>query len=354
MSKLSVTSLPLELKRRIASFLSSGDAISLSQTCKSLHSSLALSSLSPSRLVLPELNEIGHWRTGNDVLRSIRLPVLQRRVHSLTLSFWWRDQGQGHRKGQVWIAGRPTSQPIQPDQIFQGGQAVCESPLATHTLEQQKMTFVPIEGQVYHLFYRVGDGGGHQLRIENGILHTIIFDDEERHIARNYRLLRQVGVIGPEMAGNNHASNFYPAMLMQVGKSIRRQLAAKEQPDHGLVSFLEGFSIPVNEDSLLAMEEIVQADVEERNLARRERQDAEAAENNNNNNPAVPAFPRVPWNNRIRLQEGIEPGNELQLILDAGNEDRNIMDAIQRRAAGLQEELDQAMGGVEGALRDLQ
>jgi hypothetical protein len=350
MANLSITSLPLELKRRIASFLSSGDAISLSRTCRSLHSSLAISSLSPSRVVLPELIEYGHWQTGDDVIRSIRLPVLQRRVHSLTLSFWWRDQGQGNRKCQVWIAGRPTSQPIQPDHPFQGGKVVCESPLAAHILEQHKMTFVPIEGQVYHLFYRVGSGGGHQLRIENGMLHTIIFDDEERHIARNYRLLRQVGVIGPEMS-DNHASNFYPSMLVQVSKSIRRQLAAKEEPDHGLVSFLEGFSIPVNEDSLLAIEEIVQADVEERDLARREREDT--AENN----PPVPTVPRLPgaaWGDLLEWQHVFQAGNGLQQVVGVGNEDRHIIDAMQRNAEGLEERLDQAEADAEDVQRDLQ
>jgi hypothetical protein len=323
MTKPRITSLPLELKRRIASFLSSGDAISLSRTCRSLHSSLALSSLSPSRIVLPELVEYGHWQTGDDVIRSIRLPVLQRRVHSLTLSFWWRDQGQGHRKGQVWIAGRPTSQPIQPDHSFQGGKVVCESPLAAHILEQHKMTFVPIEGQVYHFFYRVGGGGGHQLRIENGMLHTIIFDDEERHIARN----------------------FYPSMLMQVSKSIRRQLAAKEEPDHGLVSFLEGFSILVNEDSLLAIEEIVQADVEERDLARREREHAAEI------NPVVP--PRVPPG-AIDLLPFLFAENRLQQAVGGvGNEDRHIIDAMERDAEGPEERVDQAEADAEGFLPDL-
>jgi hypothetical protein len=269
---------------------------------------------------------------------------LQRRVHSLTLSFWWRDQGQGNRKGQVWIAGRPTSQPIQTDHPFQGGKVVCESPLAAHILEQLKMTFVPIEGQVYHLFYRVGGGGGHQLRIENGILHTIIFDDEERHIARNYRLLRQVGVIGPEMS-DNHASNFYPSMLMQVSKSIRRQLAAKEEPDHGLVSFLEGFSILVNEDSLLAIEEIVQADVEERDLARREREHAAEI------NPVVP--PRVPPG-AIDLLPFLFAENRLQQdVGGVGNEDRHIIDAMERDAEGPEERVDQAEADAEGFLPDL-
>jgi hypothetical protein len=269
MADLAIKSLPLELKRRIASHLSSGDAIALSQTCKSLHSSLALSSLSPPRTVLPILNALGHWRTGDDVLRSIRLPVLQRRVHSLTLSFFWRDQGHGNRKSQVWIAGRPTSDPIDTEHPFQGGQIVCESPLAPHTLEQYKMTFVPTEGFVYRLWYKIGSGGGHQLHIENGVLHTTIFDDEERYIARNYRILRQVGALGPDSSSNNN-NHFYPGLLMRVSKSLRQQLALGAPPDSGLASYLEEFAIPINEESLLAVEEILQADIEERDLARQE------------------------------------------------------------------------------------
>jgi hypothetical protein len=222
--------------------------------------------------------------------------------------------------------------------------------LAAHILEQHKMTFVPIEGQVYHLFYRVGGGGEHQLRIENGMLHTIIFDDEERHIARNYRLLRQVGVIGPEMS-DNHASNFYPSMLVQVSKSIRRQLAAKEEPDHGLVSFLEGFSIPVNEDSLLAIEEIVQADVEERDLARREREDTAET------NPTVPpdGVPRLaPGAFRHWAHAFGGANGPPRLVGGVGNEDRHIIDAMERDAEALGERLDQAEVDAEGVLRDLQ
>lgn len=272
MSNLSVKTLPLELKRRIASFLSAGDAILLSQTCKALHSSLVLSSLSPPRLVLPLLEEVGHWRTGDDILRSIRIPVLQRRVHSLTLSFDWRGQRRGESKGKVWIAGRSTSLPIDPEHPYQGGTVVCESPLAPHTLQHFKMTFVPTEGLVYHLFYRIGGSGGHQLRIENGMLTTVIFDDEERNIASNYQRLTQVGVIGPDVS-DNHVGTFYPGLLMRVSKALRQQLAAGQAPDPAIASYFEDFDIPVNEDSLLAVQEIVQADIEERKLARLEEQE---------------------------------------------------------------------------------
>jgi hypothetical protein len=61
---------------------------------------------------------------------------------------------------------------------------------------------------------------------------------------------------------------------MGVSKSIRRQLAAGEQPSPELVLPMTNYSIDINEASLFSIEEIVQADIDERNLVQ------ESAKNN--------------------------------------------------------------------------
>lgn len=216
----------------------------------------------------------GNIETGDKEAKSVRLPILHRRIHSLTLCIRWRDQGFGNRKGQVWIVGRPTNVPFDEDVSFHGGTVVCESPLAEHTMQNYRMTFVPQQGHVYHLFYRIGSGGGHALQMERGILYTSIFDDPQHHTATNYRILRELGAIGPEATA---ACGFYSQMLLSVAKSLRSQLATGNEPDCALVSMLRQNSIPVNPESMLAIEGIVRIDTEERALACADREEIDAA-----------------------------------------------------------------------------
>jgi hypothetical protein len=254
--------------QRIASFLHPLNAIDFSRTCRAVHDSLALASLNPALPLIAEKKLlIGGDSTGDQEVPWIRLPVpLHRRVHSATLSLQWRDQGWGHRKGQLRIVGRRRTQHIDRNDPFHGGKIVSESPLAEHQLTNCKLTFVPKEDHVYNVFYRVGGGGGHKLHLESVTLFSMILNDPNRYFSRNYRVLRELGTIGPAINGH-----FHHDVLMGVAKSFRRQLAAGERPDPGLALIMANYGIEVNEASLLSVEEIVQADIDERNLVRRER-----------------------------------------------------------------------------------
>jgi hypothetical protein len=126
-----------------------------------------------------------------------------------------------------------------------------------------------MEGHVYYVFYRVGGGGGHRLHMESATLFSMIFHDPNRYVARYYRILRELGAIGPEMSDNNGL--LHQDELVGVSKSLRLQLAAGERPDPGLALMMTKYSIEVNEASMLSIEEIVQADIDDRNLERRER-----------------------------------------------------------------------------------
>jgi hypothetical protein len=187
------------------------------------------------------------------------------------LTFRWRDQGRGNRKGRVWVVGRHRHAPIVPDQRFQGGRIVCESPVAPHDTEDCKMTFLTsaMEGELYQLWYRVGGGGGHQLMLLEGRLHTVIFDDEQGNVSRNYEILKNSGVIGvhPELIPPTPAPTFYPQLLLRVSQSLRSQLANQQDStiplDDSLAAFFRMFMIPVTEGSLLALEEIIQCNLDE-------------------------------------------------------------------------------------------
>jgi hypothetical protein len=279
MMSFSITNFPPELMQRTASFLHPRGAIDFSQTCRAVHDSLALASLNPPLPLIVQTKILdGAYATGDKDVPFMRLPIpLHRRVHSVTLSLQWRDQGWGNRKGQIRIVGRRTTQPVDLNHPFHGGKIVSTSPIAEHDVTNCKLTFVPKEGHVYHVFYRAGGGGGHQLHLESVTLFSMILDDPNRCVSRNYRLLRERGAIGPEMSGSRLRTfdgHFCQDALLGVSKSIRRQLAAGERPSPELVLLMTNYSIDINEASLFSIEEIVQADIDERNLVQ------ESAKNN--------------------------------------------------------------------------
>ena len=282
-SHFPILDLPTELKRRTASFLSPYNAVNLSRTCQSLNKALALSSLEPPPQTFISRIVCGHITKGDDPIQFVRLPALYPRmhlVHSLTLILQWRDLGRGNRKGQLLIVGRHKDQPVDKEDQFCSGRVLCESPLADHTLQECRLTFVPREFHLYHLWYKCSGGGhaggGHALQLDNGVLHTMIYDDANHHTANNYRLLRELDLLVSEsmhLATEDRKNQFFPKMLCQVVKSVRRQLASKSKPDHDLVSLLEEYAIPVSEESLLAVEDIVQADRKERSMMIQDRED---------------------------------------------------------------------------------
>ena len=279
--------LPLELKRRVASFLESHDAVKMARSCRNLYLALSLARLEPVRPLFTSFRRSGDVGTGDNWFRAFRLPVLNRRVHSMRIEFFWRDQGWGDRRTECRIVGYPSSLSVAetpsqfaPGSEFRGGRVVASSPdFAQHNEERLTLTFSPIENELYHFWYRVGGGGEHAMVLRDGTLQTVIFDDEFRNFTRNYRVLFEEGVLCREVnADYEHrvadTSLFFPRMLISVSRALRRQLqgdagreADRRQEDE-LEAFLAEYSIPLSLGSLVALEEIVLADIEER-FARR-------------------------------------------------------------------------------------
>lgn len=278
-----ILNLPAELKRRTASFLSPQDALRLSESCKNLHSSLSLRLLRDSHTLFTRRTIDGAYYTGDREHPFAWIPRLSRRVHSISITFRWRDQGWGNRKGRVWIIGRPSDgRPAANDKRFHGGRIVCESPLAPHDVSAQKLSFLTLEGEIYQMWYRAGAGGGHQLMLLDGRLQTVIFDDQEGNISRNYGILRTFGAVARDEDSRNNTSNnnrnapqssFYSQLLLHSSRSLRAQIDrqrrenASQLLDDTMVSFFHSYGIEVTEASLLAVEEIVQADLDTQALA---------------------------------------------------------------------------------------
>jgi hypothetical protein len=188
----------------------------------------------------------------------------------------------------MYIVGRSRQVPADPSLPFQGGRIVCVSSLAPHQEEACKLTFstCSMEGETYQMWYRVGGGGGHQLLLSDGRIHTVLFDDEAGNFSRNYTILKEVGAIAaqPEAELPRTHSSFYPQLLLRVSMTIRLELALRakrnkrkcrksdqEEEDsvvsglenNPLVAFFQMYRIEVTEDSLAAVEEIIQCEAEE-------------------------------------------------------------------------------------------
>ena len=94
-------------------------------------------------------------------------PVMNQRVRSVTMSFQWKDQGYGNRKGMLWI------------ELLRGSEVIATSKddfdiLAPHQEETREIVIKdhPVvdkvrKGDVLQFMRNVGGGGGHSLTVED-------------------------------------------------------------------------------------------------------------------------------------------------------------------------------------------
>jgi hypothetical protein len=321
--------LPLELRSRMVSFLSSNDAVRFSQNFPG--HGVQVCGLRPIRCLFRHAIWHGDEETGDLPVRSsYRIPVMAGFTHSVNLSLWWKDQGWGNRKGHIYIVASPKERFISSEQQreassvtattttappaddhFQGGRLVWQTTeLAPHEWEQIELSFSPHDSEVYHIWYSAGSGGGHELYLRDGRLSTFIFDDAQHNRGRHYERLHDLGIVGATMqesltmppifralrvnedphqigiaahAGMRLTSTFYPKLLLRVCASLLRQLQAAEKDwcscdsngyetahsetnlDPDLVEFMKEYDIPVTKASLRAVQDIISANMEECN-----------------------------------------------------------------------------------------
>lgn len=164
-----------DIKKRITDFLSPWDAISLSKTCRTIHSDLDLRILiddySYSRSLKKEHNfRPMDYHEGERERIWFRLfpIVLTNPIHTMKFSFSAKDQGWGNRKGRIFIRQDKNENNYQ-------GDIVAEAPLIAHEEKEMYLEFRPEQGQKYTMCYVIGGGGGHELYIRDPKIQTLFY-----------------------------------------------------------------------------------------------------------------------------------------------------------------------------------
>jgi hypothetical protein len=265
MITINLQGLPSDLKKQAVSFLSTKDAHSLNQTSRALHADLCLSTLSPAfQICSSDTQRVlrGDVLTGDHPQRGAKIPIFfGSSVHSVILTCQWRDQGWGNRKGELFVLGFPDNKNHDPNNFsFSGGRLVCRSQIAPHLEEHLKFSFNPRRNEIYYIWFKIGGGGGHELRLRNLRVHTTVFDDRDRALAKTFQALSNMGALSPlteqpQIPGFN---NQLQLLLLAVIASLKSTISRNEVPDLILSQFLASNDIEVNEATLAALEELVQ------------------------------------------------------------------------------------------------
>lgn len=321
-------SLPTELKRRTAYFLATRDVIHLGQTCQSVQHALVLRQLQPSRqlinvpIIAPD-NNLAPDDEGT--LRRVvpRIPIWNRRVHSVRLTMQYQSTARalqaaaGAAGGGQQLDLLPIYNPScyvyvtahaaaaadaatvrlscnETEHRSALGRVVASLPAfrGTPGITTWSTQWAPLEGEIYYIWYAPAI-----VRIVSMELQTRILDDFDSVVSRQYTKLARLGVLchhtpdattnGASNAThtttlatsstttdhrhNNNTNNhhlasaptlfFYPQLLLHVAQSLRTTATA----GYALVQFWQqqaGLSLEPRD--LAALEEILQADLEER------------------------------------------------------------------------------------------
>jgi hypothetical protein len=306
-----ILELPDDIKNRIAQFLNSNDALGLAQSCKDLEESLSLSSL------LIGFSDCvpwsgGSYATGPRHFRRIPL-FFPKRLHSVDVSLLWNVRGGGpSQESRIYVvASRQDGQPYIPASIescgtveeslpsekeegdaFYGDRLVFRSIVARHTGEQMlRFSFQPKPDEIYRLCYmakcRTDDSW---LEIRNFRIRLLVQNDKGHHLQKIFSSLQNLADFCHPLRGSCFCNKsvsciltvppFFLFLLHDVADLLSVELlesrlnkdyadfvlGADDEPYQGLTSLsplLNRSGIPVNEGSMEAMIEIVNAVVAE-------------------------------------------------------------------------------------------
>ena len=252
------------ITREIASYLNTNDAYHLAQSCKVIQSDLSLTTLLPIKICEDRCWQ-GQYHDGDIPRCGPKIPLIYgaRRTHSVEIQCKWKDQGWGNRKGQLFIVGHQKSLgPYNPNghATFVNGYKVCKSPIADHVSTNLFMSFTPREGMYYCVWYVVGGGGGHELKVSDlTVICTIVgIDDYDSDNTRNkYRaetfekLL--MGGVFMDLFNPRTNSLFYITLLKSLAQSLRENGGIV---DPILASWFRSNHMSMEEGSLVALEEL--------------------------------------------------------------------------------------------------
>lgn len=166
---------PRDVSIRVASFLSLTDAMNFQNSTRRIRRAIRLNRLheAVSGDTICEFNEDGDYHNGDNIhLKETFASFLsQGLIHSVKLSFRYKDQGWGNRKGRVHITERNAG-----DENI--GRIVKSSPIAKHHEEKCELVFRSKRGFSYGLCYQVGGGGGHKLFVRDIKLESYVHSEE--------------------------------------------------------------------------------------------------------------------------------------------------------------------------------
>ena len=159
-----------EIHLAIASFLGVNDVVNYQSCTKQLRKMIHLHRLNrPSPISIKNGSKSQSYRCRIHVKTIIGSPFyFSNLIHSVKLSCYYRDQGWGNRKGQIFITEKSNQELQQSERI------TAESPLAEHHETKCELIFKPKPGFMYCLCYRIGDGGGHTLIVRDIKLESFV------------------------------------------------------------------------------------------------------------------------------------------------------------------------------------
>ena len=313
-----------EMIKRLSKYLEPKDAVALGATSKHLRTTLSLSRLRPRTLIKSQGYATMMKKEGggdrDKPRKAFDIPSYKKanmNIHTLKMLFSWRVGIDLHTfqlgpaqqlEAKIWIIGRRTSSTATTahhNAMFPGvgnARVVDESPPLKNTeitamfmaQESQRLSinFVPLDGEVYEFWYRLSASASGTdpviLCLNNIQTEYLIFDNEEMLFGTSYETLLTNGVLKAwdmkAEPGEKYvmSESFVANLLLATCRSLRMKMLLRnkttnnnnegeDEPviDDIMASFFDQCNIMKTPASLQVVEDIVQAEIDERRVFQR-------------------------------------------------------------------------------------
>jgi hypothetical protein len=233
--------LPKEVLQNVTDFLLPSEAVKLSSTSKQLHAQLLLRTTS----VIRFLKKYARADRTDAIQYATEIPILpDMPIHTLFISMIWRDQGWGNKKGQVLVISKSKEGIIR---------VVYTSKVAPHSRQKLRIGIHPKDDETYHLCYKVGDSGGHEMNLCGIRLIALVYDDNLGFATNAWKFLSRALLPWDEILFHNDDS-FYTLLA-----SAQYLLQNNESMPPPLVEYFDGFGITAGGVSLKFLDMVAKA-----------------------------------------------------------------------------------------------
>lgn len=233
--------LPKEVLQNVTDYLLPSEAVKLSSTSKQLHAQLLLRTTSAIRF----LKKYARADCTDAIQYATEIPILpDMPIHTLLISMIWRDQGWGNKKGRVFVISKSKEGIIR---------VVYTSKDAPHSRQKLRIGIHPKDDETYHLCYKVGGGGGHEINLYGIRLIALVYDDNLGFATNVWKFLSRALLPWDEMCFHNDDS-FYTLLA-----SAQYLLQNNESMPPPLVEYFDGFGITAGGVSLKFLDMVAKA-----------------------------------------------------------------------------------------------